>query len=320
MTNHSDSADHVPHVTGETGSVPPVVQLIKLPGRSSASTSPVGEKSAGYEEIVRESLANYANQVGGHRVLVQPKDSSMVWKPFDEAEYQFYDECVRAACSSLLPFTARCFGEVSVSKSSKYVMLEDLAHGLSNPCILDLKMGVKQRSVRNFSSAKVASKEAKSIESTSHSLGFRIGGAQMYSSDGSLSFYNKYFGRTQNVQETYILLSSFFHHNTQEYITQLETLSDLINNLSGFRFWSGSLLFIRDETHWVLKMIDFANYTYIASSNEPDREYLFGIASIIKFLHAIELGQETPPIGSPPDPQLQDIELRDAVDHINNIS
>ena len=320
----SDAAGSVPN------SPSAVVQLIRLPGRMNSGDSSHELASSGYQEIVRESLASYTHQVGGHAVLVKPKDSSMVLKPFDEAEYEFYDQRVLAECSSLLPFTARCFGEVSVApssqaKSCKYVMLEDLAHGLSRPNILDLKMGVKQRSIRNYSPQKVASKEAKSFQSTSHLLGFRIGGAQLYSGRDSLCCYNKYAGREQSVSDTYSILTAFFTdslmHELQiyvieEFIRKLESLKLVVQQLHGFRFWSGSILLIydADDSAPILRMIDFANYTKIESSTDPDFEYLFGIDSLLSFFRAISNKNPHPPeIDSPPDFKIQDYELQQAV-------
>ena len=319
-----------------------VAQLIKLPSRSGLT----GCESASYTEIVRESLGTYTNQVGGHKVLVKPKDSSMVLKPYDEAEYRFYDQCVPVSCSTLMPFTARCFGEVDIrqpspetsssgdgpvspGKSGKYVMLEDLAHGFQKPCILDLKMGIQQRSVRNYSAQKVQSKSAKSLMSTSHKIGFRLGGAQLYRGGESLSFFNKYFGRVQDVEGTFSILKSFFASVEEDgvrsalignFIQKLVELKSVIQQLKGYRFWSGSLLLIYDCTDAMLntvtvKMIDFANYTFVPSSPDPDLEYIFGIACLVEFFQAILANTDCPvPASQRPDPQVQDSELVDAVE------
>jgi hypothetical protein len=332
-------------------SEPAVAQLLRLPSRSGLALSPSESSSSFIREIDSQLLTMYSNQVGGHRVLVKPLDSSIVLKPYDEAEFDFYDRCVPVLCSELMPFTARCYGEVDLraitpehggssiipGKSGKFVMLEDLAHGIARPCILDLKMGLKQRSIRNYSDKKVKSKEEKSVSTTSHRLGFRLCGAQIYKKgEDNIAFYNKYFGRLQDEAGTYSILESFFDSVTSEavrieiiqvFLSKLEDLRRVIRALGGFRFWSGSLLLILDsassdeedvENSVILRMIDFANYTQLSEREKFDAEYDFGIQSISEFLRGI-LKRESfesamSRLGSPPDPAVQDKELLVAVE------
>jgi hypothetical protein len=294
----------------------------------------------------------YANQVGGHTVLVKPLESSIVLKPYDEAEFDFYDRCVPLICSALMPFTARCYGEVDLrsitpehggssvipGKSGKFVMLEDLAHGIARPCILDLKMGLKQRSIRNYSEKKVQSKQEKSISTTSHSLGFRLCGAQLYYNN-NVTFYNKYFGRLQDAEGTYSILRAFFESVNDVnlrgrivdlVIRKLEELRVVIRSLTGFRFWSGSLLLIVDsalstegadetlEGSVILKMIDFANYTQLEGTIRYDEEYDFGIECLLEFSKGIRKNDTVSTVLSrvrpPPDPSVQDRELLSTVE------
>jgi hypothetical protein len=331
----------------------PVAQLLRLPSRSGLAVSPSVSSSAYTREIDSQLLTMYSNQVGGHRVLVKPLDSSIVLKPYDEAEFEFYDRCVPLVCSALMPFTARCYGEVDLraitpehggssvipGKSGKFVMLEDLAHGIARPCILDLKMGLKQRSIRNYSEKKLKSKEEKSVSTTSHRLGFRLCGAQLYKDDdANITFYNKYFGRLQDDEGTYSVLKSFFdslsNPTTRDriiasFVHKLEELRLVIRSLAGFRFWSGSLLLIVDsattadaeydvEGSVILKMIDFANYTQIESSESYDGEYDFGIECLLTFIDGIRKHQDVSTVlgrlRSPPDASIQDRELLMAVE------
>lgn len=330
-----------------------VAQLLRLPGRSGLAVSPSSSSGGYVREIDSRSLTMYTNQVGGHQVLVKPKDSSIILKPYDEAEYNFYDQCVPLICSALMPFTARCFGEIDLrttssdymspsgstpvipGKGGKYVMLEDLAHGISRPCILDLKMGLKQRSIRNYSEKKVLSKESKSKSTTSHILGFRLGGAQLYKVDG-IVFHNKYFGRLQDVEGTYEILRSFFKSVAniairqkiiKTLIAKLVELREVIKSLWGFRFWSGSLLLIFDsaigedtdvDKSVILKMIDFANYTRLERNRDYDREYVYGIDSLVLFLQGV-FNDAIPSsilkrMAPAPSPTIQDEELIDAVE------
>lgn len=330
---------------------PAVAQLLRLPSRSGLAVSSPLSPSSYTREVDSQLLAMYSNQVGGHRVLIKPLESSIVLKPYDEAEFDFYDRCVPLLCSTLMPFTARCYGEVDLravtpehggssiipGKSGKFVMLEDLAHGIARPCILDLKMGLKQRSIRNYSEKKILSKEEKSKSTTSHTLGFRLCGAQIFKGDeGNITFYNKYFGRLQDEEGTFSILQSFFdsvaNPTVREkiidvFLKKLSELRTVIRKLSGFRFWSGSLLLIVDsavrddadpiENAVILKMIDFANYTQLNPKETFDMEYDFGIDCLSEFLQSINKHEPAESalkrLRRPPDPCVQDKELLVAV-------
>jgi hypothetical protein len=340
--------------TGEEVEDAQITQLLRLPGRSGLTTNINDDTEIILREFDKSAVSMYTNQVGGHRVLMKPENSSVILKPYDAAEYNFYERCMPLACSSLMPFTARCYGEVdlrrldtetsspgSPPKSDKYVMLQDLAAGRRRPSILDIKMGLKQRSIRNFSDKKLKSKEMKSLSTTSHKLGFRIGGAQLYK-DGSVVFYNKYLGRIQDPAGTYEILSQFFDSlgttsNVRRlllldaFIDKLAELRGVIKTLKGFRFWSGSLLFIYDCSDELsdeavvnsatVKMIDFANYTILTGSETPDNEYIYGIESLLTFLKAIRQGSLKCPVldALPPDVAVQDSELAKAAKEYHNV-
>lgn len=346
--NHSSVSNCIEESVGTSENQ--IAQLLRLPGRSGLPVSP-NATSSNLNSIEAQTLTMYSNQVGGHRVLVKPKDSSVVLKPYDEAEFNFYDQCMPVMCSCLMPFTARCYGEVDLrspaspdhpAKGGKYVMLEDLAHGISKPCILDLKMGLKQRSIHNYSFKKLQSKAYKSISTTSHQLGFRLGGAQLYQNGQDVAFYNKYFGRLQDAEGTYTILKCLFgsvpnpnlRKNIIEiYVSKLKELRAVLRGLKGLRFWSGSLLLVFDsvgvsgsisQETVMLKMIDFANYTRLPDSIESagdfDREYDYGIECLVKFLEGI-INKETIEsvlsrieANQPPDPEVQDKELMATAD------
>lgn len=298
-----------------------------------------------------DTLSMYSNQVGGHGILIKPKGSRCILKHSQDVEYQFYNECLPSTCSALLPFTPRYFGQVDLDVASvstcsavgtstckKYLMMEDLADGMKKPCILDLKMGLKQRSVRKYSDQKVGSKLLKSLNTTSHKLGFRLGGAQLHKSNDGVAFYNKYFGRQLDEDGIYRVLESFFSSpegedkNTSKilvgvFLSKLHELKETVVTLDGFRFWSGSLLFLFDAARSTdsadMRMIDFANFTLIDPSNGPDKEYLYGLNCIIEFLKALLLEESDvsvvlqkiqSTIGIPPDPRTQDDELTIQVD------
>ena len=293
------------------------------------------------------NLVSYTNQVGGHGEFVKHEDPRMLLKPFDSYEFSFYRQLHSSRFKDLLPFTARCFGEVEVDSSrgsgsnqayrcTKYVMLEDLAHGLSAPCILDLKMGLKQRSLKNVSAMKLRRTSTKSLSTTSHSLGFRLCGALYYDAKGNRIFRDKYEGRNLDETGAFNAISDFFSSVSDEsmkfnliasLIARLEKLLKVIGELSGVRFWSGSLLLVFDAQNpeaVTMKMIDFVQTAILGKMDDmdeddklersatlPDLEYLYGIQNLLAYLHAIRDGSLMPPavIGPAPDAADQDEEL-----------
>lgn len=166
---------------------------------------------------------------------------------------------------------------------------------MATPCILDLKMGAKQRAVRyGLSKAKMESKLKKSRQTTSHSLAFRMCGVQLYDRiSGERVYYNKYYGRKQSEQGVFQTINTFFDSIQEPYkkilikrlVDKLERLltvsiiiiitttnynnnNQILQSLNGFRFWSGSLLFVFDAQsieprNGTVKMIDFAHTSIV---------------------------------------------------------
>jgi len=296
---------------------------------------------------LKQRLRLYDQQVGGHTEFVKPDDSEFLFKPYDKSEFTFYSLLQTERFKDLLPFTARCYGEVELEdgsvhssdssqdatpgstngKSSKYVMLEDLAHGLQRPCILDLKMGLMQRSQSNSSEAKLAKARSKSLSTTSHVLGMRVCGVVYHDvNSGERVYRDKYHGRSLGVSQTYQTIVSFFQSvkcsETRQsliaiFVEKVKALRTVIARLAGIRFWSGSLLLVFDADSpaaATLKMIDFAQTAVLPEDpvSPPDLEYLYGIDSLLAFLQSAKSGAENPPAltgRDRPDTRLQTEEL-----------
>lgn len=308
-------------------------QLLKIPSSDNVTDD---------SPIVNQRLRIYDNQVGGHTEFVKPGDSRLLLKPYDHYEFNFYNELRSERFRYLLPFTARCYGEVDVEGASssdssqagtpasakqfsKYVMLEDLAHGLEKPCILDIKMGVMQRSLRNTSEEKLARARAKSLATTSHLLGLRICGVVYHDPVTDERIYrNKYEGRSLDVLGTYRAFLSFFESVASPdsrktliliFVEKLSRLRDVVAKLTGVRFWSGSLLLVYDAASpqtATLKMIDFAQSAILLEDpGTPDFEYLYGIDSLLSLLIAASSNEPQPPIRAEvaplPDAQTEEL-------------
>jgi len=129
----------------------------------------------------------------------QINGSSIVLKPFDEHEAQFYCHTLSdEQLSSLQPFVPLFYGTKKLNREQievlafshmeaadklpghlppdvdradreskrKYIVLEDLGGSASQPCFLDLKVGCRQRSVRH-DTKKRAHTARKAVKSTS---------------------------------------------------------------------------------------------------------------------------------------------------------
>lgn len=88
-----------------------------------------------------------------------------------------------AALRDLAAFLPRFHGSASIESENgtvaSYVQLEDIVHGFRRPCVLDIKMGRRQRKF-GASPAKRRRQIEKSFSTTSHALGFRLCGCQVY--------------------------------------------------------------------------------------------------------------------------------------------
>jgi hypothetical protein len=196
-------------------------------------------------------------------------------------------------------------------------MLEDLAHGLQRPAIADLKMGLRQRSVRNASPEKISRARLKAAQTTSHLFGFRLCGVAFWETPDRRNFQDKYQGRSLDAAGVFSTFRRFFHSNHKligNFVDKLRALAAAISELPGLRFWSGSLLLVYDAEDpeiFTLKMIDFAQTAIVPNSPLPDSEYLFGVQNLIRFLEALIAGECSPPSpqSAAPDPAQQDAEL-----------
>lgn len=253
------------------------------------------------KEIQQDSFAPVNNNSdidrNGH---VTSYDSSM---PYDTAE------TCSSANSQLSDWSRKClertmhsYGLWSTDSVQQFVVLENLLADHKFPCVLDIKLGRKQR-VYDCSEAKRKLLESRCAHSTSASLGFRICGMQLYQKDtGEYISQDKYVGRALDDQGAVQNLKQYFNDGVTVRTSEIHRMLDKLKHLHKamseqhvFHFLSVSLLLIYDsdsENKVDARLIDFANA--ISRDELPDEDkyedynedLLFGISSIINILHS----------------------------------
>uniref|UniRef100_W5N758 Kinase n=1 Tax=Lepisosteus oculatus TaxID=7918 RepID=W5N758_LEPOC len=159
------------------------------------------------------------------------------------------------------PWSLRCHkqqlsrmrSESKDRKLYKFLLLENVVHHFSYPCILDLKMGTRQHG-DDASEEKAARQMKKCEQSTSATLGVRVCGMQVYQMNtGHYLCRNKYYGRGLSIEGFRHALYQFMHNGSQlrkdlfePVLGKLRNLKAVLERQASYRFYSSSLLIIYD--------------------------------------------------------------------------
>uniref|UniRef100_A0A8C4D9M3 Kinase n=1 Tax=Dicentrarchus labrax TaxID=13489 RepID=A0A8C4D9M3_DICLA len=223
------------------------------------------------------------------------------------------------------PWSLRCHkqqlsrmrSESKDRKLFKFLLLENVVHHFSYPCILDLKMGTRQHG-DDASEEKAARQMKKCEQSTSATLGVRVCGMQVYQlNTGHYLCRNKYYGRGLSIEGFRQALYQYMHNGKglrqdlfEPILNKLRSLKTVLERQASYRFYSSSLLIIYEGQvssgqHASLqqktpppplvdvRMIDFAHSTFkgfrgdTAVHDGPDRGYVFGLESLVQILESL---------------------------------
>ncbi|XP_068578245.1 inositol hexakisphosphate kinase 1 isoform X2 [Cebidichthys violaceus] len=157
------------------------------------------------------------------------------------------------------PWSLRCHkqqlsrmrSESKDRKLFKFLLLENVVHHFSYPCILDLKMGTRQHG-DDASEEKAARQMKKCEQSTSASLGVRVCGMQVYQPNtGHYLCRSKYYGRGLSSDGFRQALQQYMHNGKglrrdlfEPILNKLRSLKAVLERQASYRFYSSSLLII----------------------------------------------------------------------------
>uniref|UniRef100_A0A3B3BM63 Kinase n=1 Tax=Oryzias melastigma TaxID=30732 RepID=A0A3B3BM63_ORYME len=193
--------------------------------------------------------------------LTELKSPRIDTKIYSEVPFQMLDwnSGITSEKISHNPWSLRCHkqqlsrmrSESKDRKLFKFLLLENVVHHFSYPCILDLKMGTRQHG-DDASEEKAARQMKKCEQSTSATLGVRVCGMQVYQpSTGHYLCRNKYYGRGLSSDGFRQALYQYLHNGRclrqdlfEPILNKLRRLKEVLEKQASYRFYSSSLLII----------------------------------------------------------------------------
>lgn len=173
-----------------------------------------------------------------------------------QREVKFYER-TGLLCPALHPFLPAYYGTLEYD-TRQYLALEDIAVQFREPCVLDLKMGV-----RTYEPTASAEKVASELTKGPHQeqIGFRPCGMRVYGTvSGKYTFRSKRWGQSIEPGTAHSMLAEFMRDDTAErtvrriervvpaLVLRLRALERTLEQLVGLRFYASSIILVFEGT------------------------------------------------------------------------
>jgi len=248
-------------------------------------------------------------QAGGHGNIQRVNDKpGIIKKKANSAECEFYlklekNKNIPDEIRTLFPLFDSIAEEMSGLITKKFLLIEDITHGMKQPCIMDVKMGTRTAGEdsnifkKNFMISKDKS-------TTSFVLGLRLVALKTYNVTNQ-TYYEITRSEANEIGNKEMLhraLLSFFNNGEKirvdvvtYYIKRIYVLLNWMKEQTLYRFYSSSLLFVYDgadlnDNNPVadVRMIDFAHVFEIKDGG-TDKGYTKGLKQLLKFFESYQV-------------------------------
>jgi len=245
-----------------------------------------------------KQITKFENQAAGHAGDIL-KDGATLLKSYCEREFRFYE--VIKKLPKIQSFFATYHGRRTRTIDGiiqHYIAIEDLTHGMTQPCIMDLKMGRYTWEPTAPAKKRIEQGTLDKI-STSETLGFRICGMRAWQIEKKeYIIRDKPWGMSIKVPQMESAIRSFFHNGKNlrgdlicEILPPLYSVLEWFKAQRIFRFYGSSILFLYDGSNLDkpvirVKMVDFAHTVRIRDGGKDD-SYKFGMVTLIDLLESM---------------------------------
>ncbi|XP_019848870.1 PREDICTED: inositol polyphosphate multikinase beta-like [Amphimedon queenslandica] len=182
-----------------------------------------------------------------------------------------------------------------------HLILEDITHRFTHPCILDLKMG--QRVWDDHAHPDKIERELKKYPAQER-LGFRITGMRIYKPfTDDYVYYDRYYGRSVTEDTALSAITKFFEvgdgsHRTDVVNCIMDKLTEFINWMekqNTLSLFATSLLIVyeggptpaagdKQQTQVDIRLVDFAHTYEKERDDTQDANALFGVRNFTQYL------------------------------------
>jgi len=167
--------------------------------------------------------------------------------------------------------------------------MENALYGFRNSAVMDVKIGTRTHPP-DACAERAAKRNKMALETTSSTLGFRVVGAKFLGPDAIFRKVGyKHNINIQSVLDVKDLFTQFFCTDVlvRSAINGIDEIAGWMKVQRKFAFYSSSLLFAydaQDVDKAVVRLIDFANMSFIQSKEEDISCFLFGLTTLRSIL------------------------------------